>query len=545
MKTRNTLVLAAVLAVAVGGGAWTALRPAASTSDPGVAADAPVITEPAVEGRLVSGADVHMETAPAAAEAAAQVHGATLGCTDWEIWTTQPARRVWFGGCVGGPQKVHAHLGDGVFENEFAGRADLAPDRDYELRVRYRFDTAGGQTQWGAYGQRAFRTDARREPLPNGDRWVVRQPGYRVEEVADGFELPVHIAMVPKHSDDRAAPLAYVTELYGSIKVVTGDFKTHTYAKGLLNFDPSGKFPGKGETGVTGVVVEPQTGDVFAAILHESDGKHFPRVIRLHSTDGGLHAAKQTTVLDMPGESQEAAHQISQLTIGPDGKLYVHMGDGMTPETARNLDSFRGKILRLNPDGSAPEDNPYYDAKDGITSRDYVYALGFRNPFGGAWRPEGGYYEVENGTSIDRLAKVDKGVDYQWNGERESMRRPALYVWERSTAPTAIAFIDPQVNHGAGFPQDKYGHMFVAESGPTYALGPQELGKRIVEFTFGPDGSVSDPKPLIEYNGEGRSTVVGLAAGPDGLYFTALWPDAEKDDPTSAHAKVYRVRYTG
>ncbi|MDI1464440.1 PQQ-dependent sugar dehydrogenase [Catellatospora sp. KI3] len=545
MKTRTNLVLTAVLAVALGGAAWAVLRPAASASDPGGAADAPVVTEPAVEGKLVSGADVHMETAPGAAEAAAHSHGATLGCTDWEIWTARPATRVWFGGCVSGSQTVHAHLADGVFENEFAGRADLAADRDYELRVRYRFDAAGGQTTWGPYARRAFRTDAQRKPLPNGDRWVVRQPGYRVEEVADGFELPVHIAMVPEHSDDRAAPLAYVTELYGSIKVVTGDFKTRTYAEDLLNFDPSGKFPGKGETGVTGVVVEPRTGDVFAAVLHESGGRHYPRVIRLHSTDGGLRAAKQTTVLDMPGESQEAAHQISQLTIGPDGKLYVHMGDGMTPETARDLSSFRGKILRLNLDGSAPEDNPYYDAKDGVTARDYVYALGFRNPFGGAWRPGGGYYEVENGTSIDRLAKVDRGADYRWNGERESMREPALYVWERSTAPTAIAFIDPQVNHGAGFPQDKYGHMFVAESGPTYALGPQELGKRIVEFTFAPDGSVSDPKPLIEYNGKGRSTVVGLAAGPDGLYFTALWPDAEDDDPTSANAKVYRVRYTG
>ncbi|GHJ45594.1 hypothetical protein Cs7R123_29360 [Catellatospora sp. TT07R-123] len=545
MRARNILVAAAVLAVVAGGAGWAALRPTASAPDSDVAADAPVITEPAVEGRLVSGADVHMETAPAAAGAAAHGHAATLGCTDWEIWTVQPAQRVWFGGCVGGTQKVHAHLGDGVFENEFAGRRDLAPDRDYALRVRYRFDQAAGQTVWGPYAQRAFRTDQQRKALPTGERWTVRQPGYRVEEVAGGFELPVHIAMVPEHSDDRDKPLAYVTELYGSIKVITGDFRTRTYAGKLLNFDPSGTFPGKGETGVTGVVVEPRTGDVFAAVLHESGGKHYPRVIRLHSEDGGLHAKTQTTVLDMPGESQEAAHQISQLNIGPDGRLYVHMGDGMTPETARDLDSFRGKILRLNLDGTAPDDNPYYDARDGITSRDYVYALGFRNPFGGAWRPGGGYYEVENGTSIDRLAKVDKGVDYQWNGERESMRQPALYVWERSTAPTAIAFIDPQVNHGAGFPQDKYGHMFVAESGPTYAVGPQELGKRIVEFTFRPDGSVTGPQPLIEYNGKGRSTVVGLAAGPDGLYFTALWPDGEKDKPTSADAKVYRVRYTG
>ena len=50
--------------------------------------------------------------------------------------------------------------------------------------------------------------------------------------------------------------------------------------------------------------------------------------MRLHSNDGGLTAAPQTTVLDMAGEPQGQSHQISNLTIGPDGKLYVHMGDG-------------------------------------------------------------------------------------------------------------------------------------------------------------------------------------------------------------------------
>jgi glucose/arabinose dehydrogenase len=50
------------------------------------------------------------------------------------------------------------------------------------------------------------------------------------------------------------------------------------------------------------------------------------------------------------------------------------MGDGDVPAVAQNLDDFRGKILRVNLDGSAPADNPFYNAADGITARDYIYA---------------------------------------------------------------------------------------------------------------------------------------------------------------------------
>jgi len=61
-------------------------------------------------------------------------------------------------------------------------------------------------------------------------------------------------------------------------------------------------------------------------------------------------------------------------------------------------------------------------------------------------------------------------------------------------------------------------HAFVTESGPTYATGPQELGKRIVEFDPQPGGEMGGhPHGLVEYTGTGKATAVGLAAGPDGL----------------------------
>ncbi|MEU8081272.1 PQQ-dependent sugar dehydrogenase [Catellatospora citrea] len=500
----------------------------------------PVITEPEHDGQLLSGADVHMETSPMQDVDAGSEHV----CTDWEIWTVQPHERVWFADCISGVQKTHTHFGDGVFENAFAQRRDLPGDRDYELRVRHKDSSGNPATEWSPYTTRPFRTDKERKPLPGAPQWVVAQPGYKVEEVASGFELPVNIAMVPSHAIAPDKPMFYVTELYGTIKVVRGDLKVGVYAKNLLNWDPYADFPGTGEIGLTGIVVEPTTGDVFASMLYKAGLEFFPKVVRIHSEDGGLTGKTVTTVLDLKDDPLVASHQISNLTIGPDGKLYIHIGDGFAPEKARDLTDARGKVLRVNLDGTAPEDNPFYDSADKSKVKDLVFASGFRNPFGGAWRAaDGQHYSVENGsTNNDRLARILKGADYGWNSNTSSLKKKALYNWAPTHAPVGITFIQKEGNQTAGFPDTKLGNAFVSESGPTYGTGPQLRGKRIVEFTFGKDGSVSKPKTLVEYNGYGKTTVAGIAAGPDGLYFSGLYPD-QGYNPVLPTAKIYRVRY--
>jgi hypothetical protein len=222
------------------------------------------------------------------------------------------------------------------------------------------------------------------------------------------------------------------------------------------------------------------------------------------------------------------------------------MGDGYAHARAQNLNWFRGKILRMNLDGSPPADNPFYDAGDGINARDYIFALGFRNPFGGAWRAaDGAHYEVENGRRVDRFARVDRAKNYLWDGFDTSMVNYALYNWDPSHAPVNIAFIQPETFSGSGFPLEKMDHAFVSEHGP-HAPGPQERGKRIVEFAPNGGGTFdgSTPVPLIEYTGTGRATAAGLTAGPDGLYFTDLYKD-QGDDPSARDAHLMRIRYVG
>jgi glucose/arabinose dehydrogenase len=254
----------------------------------------------------------------------------------------------------------------------------------------YFWVASDGATYIADAGQAApvFTQLARGSAVP----WAVRQPGFKVEIVSEGFQLPVNIAFVPNPGPGPDAPMYYVTELYGAIKVVTRSGEVRDYATGLLNFNPTGVFPGSGEQGLTGLVVNPANGDVYAGMLYSTDpsndaAPHYPKIVRFTSNDGGLTSATQTIILNMVGETQGQSHQISNFSFGPDGKLYVHMGDGFTTAAAQNLDSFRGKILRLNSDGTAPSDNPFY-AGPTSTARDYVFAYGLQlEPRGGAGEP--------------------------------------------------------------------------------------------------------------------------------------------------------------
>ncbi|MBK8267225.1 MAG: PQQ-dependent sugar dehydrogenase [Planctomycetes bacterium] len=644
---------------------------------------APFVTEPATDGQIVNPEDVHMECS-----AFADVDvGDTHVCSDWEIWTLSPAQLVWRSSCLTGVERVHTHLGDGIFQGAYTGRTSLLPTVNYLLRVRHKDSSGDAATQWSLWGGRYFTTgstistfpleleDIGETPAPalrnaagqsvdlpadatpstiliesataqllleirgdagtgnliinptalsshvdvrvhlitgsallslpetdisfpddHGDNhtiylpainlaatqhayfwvtsngstyvgqaneispvfttlartpavpWTALQPGYKVDLIATGFQLPVNIAFIPNTGSDLEDPFFYVTELYGAIKVVLRNGSVSTYASNLLNYTPTGAFPGSGEQGLAGIAVDPVSGDVFAGMLYDAtppNGAHYPKIVRFHSNDGGLSAASQTTILDMAGETQGQSHQISNFSIGPDGKLYVHMGDGFDSTTAQNLSSYRGKILRVNLDGTAPNDNPFYDASNGINSRDYVYAYGVRNPFGGAWRAaDNTLYEVENGPSVDRIVKVVAGRNYLWNGSDASMANFALYNWNPAHGPVNMAFIQPESFGGSGFPAPKMGSMFISESGPTWATGQQALGKRIVEFTLNAAGAITGgPTSLVEYNGVGKATCVGLAAGPDGLYFTDLYRDTGYSSPIDGGAHVLRVKF--
>jgi glucose/arabinose dehydrogenase len=393
--------------------------------------------------------------------------------------------------------------------------------------------------------------------------WEIRQDGYVVENFSSGYQLPVNIVFAPNAGTAGPnAPYMYVTELYGQIMIVKRDGTSSVYASGLLNYNPTGIFPGSGECGLAGICVEPTTGDLIVGLLYStappSPNSLRPKIVRMHSNDGGLTMATQTTLLTFPTEPQGQSHQISNMTIGPDGKLYVHMGDGFDQTKGQDLTSARGKILRLNLDGTSPADNPFATSTNAVTKQVWVYGL--RNPFGGAWRSsDGNHFTIENGPSYDRISMAVPGRNYLYNGSDTSMANfdilnistsPLTSAWYPAHGPVNIAFTQTSEFNGSGFPPEKMDHAFVTESGPTFGQGAQSLGKRIVEFEFAPTTGafVSGPSPLVEYTGSGYASCVGIAAGPDGLYFSELYKDLNTSsplNPTVRGANILRVRYVG
>jgi glucose/arabinose dehydrogenase len=146
---------------------------------------------------------------------------------------------------------------------------------------------------------------------------------------------------------------------------------------------------------------------------------------------------------DIPGSNN---HDGGRVKFGPDGKLYWTMGDAQTTRYAQNLKSLNGKILRLNPDGTIPTDNPLPNS--------YVYSYGHRNPQGLAWQPgTGRLYATEHGPSgfqdccRDEVNLIEPGKNYGWpvvrgDESKDGMIAPIINSGSNDTwAPTGAAFV--------------------------------------------------------------------------------------------------------
>ncbi|HKO93913.1 MAG TPA: PQQ-dependent sugar dehydrogenase, partial [Polyangiaceae bacterium] len=295
-------------------------------------------------------------------------------------------------------------------------------------------------------------TTLRRARLP----WRL-SPDVSLSQVATGFEQVSSIAFVPAPGPAASAPLFYVLERSGSVHVVQRDGRVSEYAS-----EP--------ELALGSGVVDPDTGDLLLTLSYSADPElpsapHFAAIERWSSNDGGRTGATRTRLHSLEPEAEGAAPFTSPISLGPDGLLYVQLGDASQPALAQNLERSHGKILRLTRDGAAAPRNPYYDAEDGITPRDFIYASGLRAPVGGAWRSaDNSLYFVEQGPGIDRFAQLVLGKNYGWNGSAESLTSAALYNWEPSVAPTSIALLQAEVFAGSGFSSEYRGRAYISQS---------------------------------------------------------------------------------
>ncbi|MFC2253759.1 PQQ-dependent sugar dehydrogenase [Labrys portucalensis] len=209
------------------------------------------------------------------------------------------------------------------------------------------------------------------------------------------------------------------------------------------------------------------------------------------------------------------------IAFAPDGRhLFISSGDRMEPETAQNTETNRGKILRLNLDGTAPADNPMA-AQGGVQAE--IWSLGHRNPYGLAFAPDGSLWENEMGPrGGDELNLIRRGANYGWpivsNGDnysgvpiprhrtRPEFEAPVIY-WTPIIAPAGLAFYS-----GKLFPQWRGSAVIGALRGEALVriafdskdgarqADRWEMGARIRDVAVDRDGAIW----LIEDASDGR-----------------------------------------
>ncbi len=124
-------------------------------------------------------------------------------------------------------------------------------------------------------------------------------------------------------------------------------------------------------------------------------------------------------------------HDGGRLRFGPDGKLYAATGDAQNGDYAQNTSNLAGKILRLNPDGTVPSDNPFGN---------YVWSYGHRNPQGIAFDSQGRLWEQEFGNSVmDETNLIVRGGNYGWPACEGTVGTcgTAGYIAPKRTYPTS------------------------------------------------------------------------------------------------------------
>ena len=337
---------------------------------------------------------------------------------------------------------------------------------------------------------------------------------FKVEKVIGGLEAPWSIVWAP---DGRMI----FTERAGRVRV---------FENGALRPQPLFVVPDveqTGETGLMSVALHPQFSTnkfIYLSYGYGSRGSRV-RVVRYRETPEGF-VDRKVIIEDIPAAQFHAG---CRLRFGPDGKLYITTGDATDRQLAQKLDSIAGKTLRLNDDGTVPQDNPFVGQQN---ARPEIWSLGHRNAQGLDFQPDSNLmFQTEHGPSGfdgpgggDEVNIVEKGKNYGWpiihhTQTKDGLESPLL-EYTPACAPASGMFY-----RGSVFPKFKGNFFFGCLRGEMLIRVALD-GRRVV----GQEGVVK------EY---GR--IRDVAEGPDGyLYFSTSNKDG-RGKPTSDDDRIMRL----
>lgn len=257
--------------------------------------------------------------------------------------------------------------------------------------------------------------------IPDGDF------PFNLRKIADKLESPWSIGFLP---DGRIL----VTERPGRLRVIEGDELVPAGIAGVPTV-LSGS-----HSGLLDVVVDPEFQKNHRLFLSYMHGTPDAGTIRISSAvlDGMTLVDKQVIF-----ESRPAAKGLDQiggrLAFGPDGALYLTIGDRFQKERAQDLLDHGGKIIRINTDGSIPEDNPFVGRSDVLPE---IYSYGHRNPQGLIGNVgDGQLWSIEQGPKGgDELNLITAGSNYGWPVVTYGVNYDGSIISDKTSAP---GMVDP------------------------------------------------------------------------------------------------------
>ncbi len=183
-----------------------------------------------------------------------------------------------------------------------------------------------------------------------------------------------------------------------------------------------------GEGGLLGLAIAPSfASDPWLYVMHTSPTDN--RIVRIRLAGNRLDTGTEQVLLS--GILRNKFHNGGRLRFGPDGKLYASTGDAQNGDNAQNTNGLNGKVLRLNPDGTVPADNPFGN---------FVWSYGHRNPQGLAFDSQGRLWEQEFGNGVmDETNLITRGGNYGWpacEGTSGTCTTPG-FIAPKRTYPTA------------------------------------------------------------------------------------------------------------
>jgi glucose/arabinose dehydrogenase len=288
------------------------------------------------------------------------------------------------------------------------------------------------------------------------------------------------------------------------------------------------------ECGLIGLVIDPQYATNKFVYVFATISSSVQRIIRFtiaSDANGNLVGNSPTQIgPDLP--TRGVNHDGGGVAIGPDGNLYFGIGNlGNNNNvggsgTSTEFTSLASKIGRMTLTGAAVTSNPYYNAADGITARDYIFARGFRNPFGLRFHPTtGALWLTEVGDKWEQIFLVTRDSDQAWPLENNTSTTNGKLIpklaYQTNVSTFGGSLTRGVFYTGTNFPAAYNGNFFFAD---------YNSGKIMRSVMSSSGNDITNTTVFVT----GVTNAVDVAVGPDGALYYANLPGT-----------IFRLRYTG